>query len=64
MVPTAAVVMIGTQGNEITGALTATQYRAKPGQQLARLERLREIIVGAEFQSNDTIHCVAAVLSA
>ena len=38
----------------------AAKYRADPRHQLARIERLGQIIVGADFQSKDAIHRFAA----
>ena len=42
------------------GAASATDDRADPGQKLARVERLRQIIVGADLESDDPVGLVAA----
>ncbi len=42
------------------GARLAPQDRAQPRQQLARLERLRQIVVGADLEADDAVHGVAA----
>ncbi len=41
-------------------AAPAAQNRLDPGKQLARLEGLGQIIVGAELQPDDAVHGVAA----
>src|SRR5207248_3697158 len=38
----------------------AAQHRPDPGEQLARVERLREVIVGAELETDDLVRVVAA----
>ena len=44
----------------VSSALGAAQDRPQPRQQLARLERLGQIVVGAEFEPDDAVHGVAA----
>ena len=41
-------------------AARAAQYRANARHQLARIERLAEIVVGAELQADDAVDVVAA----
>ena len=41
-------------------SLGAAQDRAQPRQQFARLKRLRQIVVGAQFKTDDPVHRVPA----
>ena len=55
----------GERGRTLDGAgrargSLAAQDRLDPGEQFARIERLREIVVGAHFEPDDTIHVFAA----
>ena len=40
--------------------LVRSQDRADPSQQFPRIERLGQIIVGADFQTNNAVHVFAA----
>src|SRR6185295_3326940 len=42
------------------GRVGAPQERAQPGEQLARLERLRKIVVRADFEADYAVHGLAA----
>ena len=44
----------------LLAATAAAEDRLHAGEQLARLERLGQVIVGAHLQSDDTVHRVAA----
>lgn len=37
----------------------AAQYRARPGDQFARVKRLGQVVVGAQLDADDSVHCVA-----
>jgi hypothetical protein len=41
------------------GGLAPPQYRVDPGDQLARIEGLGKVVVGAHLQADDAVHLVA-----
>src|SRR5690242_21735981 len=49
---------IGARRARWCGWRAASQYRLYPGDELARIERFRQVIIGTDFQSDDAVDIV------